>query len=84
MAPRVRILMPDGFREYFVYNDNRELGADVGREVVAVGSEVIYRSMVCEVLGSFEGIDGDRYAELLVKGALGGNITVQVEGKYEN
>ena len=41
MAQRIRVLMPEGFREFYIYDDNRALAADYTGGMLAAGEEVI-------------------------------------------
>lgn len=79
MAPRVQVLNPDGSKvEYPVYNDNRELAADFAAGFIWSGVEVIYRSMICEIMCTFEDEDGEKFCELIFKDGLGPTVTFSV------
>lgn len=78
MAQRIRVLMPEGFREFYIYDDNRALAADYIGGILAAGEEVIYRSLVCEIMNDFVDCDGDTYLALLMKGGLGNVIDFNV------
>lgn len=78
MAPRIQMMTPGGIREYPVYNDNRVLAADFAAGEIWSGVEVIYRSLICEVVCDFIDDEGVKYCELLFKEALGGEITFTV------
>jgi len=78
MAQRVKIMTDEGFREFPVYNDNRELASDFAAGVIWSGVDVIYRSLVCELLCEFIDEDGVKFCELLVKNGLGPNITFSI------
>lgn len=79
MAQRVQVLNPDGSKvEYPVYNDNRELAADFSAGLIWSGVEVIYRSMICEIMYEFEDEDGEKFCELIFKNGLMNNMTFRV------
>lgn len=79
MTQRVQVLNPDGSRaEYPVYNDNRVLAADFAAGLIWSGVEIIYRSLICEVVCDFEDCDGEKFCELIFKGGLGPNVTFSV------
>ena len=79
MAPRVQVMNPDGSKvEYTVYNDNRVLAADIAAGAIWSGVEIIYRSMVCEILCEFEDEDGEKFCELIFKNGLMNNMTFRV------
>lgn len=80
MAPRVRIMTDDGIKEYPVYADNRELARDFKSGHVWPGVEVIYRSMVCEIICDFVDDDRECFLELLFRNGLMNNISFTVCG----
>ena len=71
MAQRIQVQTPAGVREYAAYADSREMAAEYAAGTLADGAEIVYRGMICDVLGSFTDADGERQVQLLVKGTLG-------------
>lgn len=78
MAPRVQMMTDDGIKEYPAYNDNRELAKDFRDGSVWAGMEIIYKSMVCEILCNFIDEDGECFLELIFINGLIGNIQFTV------
>ena len=58
-------MTPTGVRELPYYLDNRDLAADWFAGVVKAFEEIIYRDLICEVIGDFVDDDGDKYTELM-------------------
>ncbi len=65
MAKRIVVRSPDGNREYMMFNDNVELAMAYRNKAVAVHDEVVYRGMICEIVGEFADEDGVVWPELL-------------------
>jgi len=78
MAAKVQVVMPDGKKEYFVYNDNREVEQDFQAGSIVAGDQVVYRGLICDVYCDFEDHDGDRFVEMLVVGQLGPQFSYSV------
>ena len=78
MGPRIKIMTPEGFHEYGVYDDNRVLAADYAAGTVRKFEEVIYRGVICEIVGDFTDDDGERFCELLAKRMIERNVTFTI------
>ena len=76
MAVRVRLLMPEGPREFYVYNDSREMTGDFLDGVLAMRDEIIYRGMLCEIIGQIIDVEGCKQLELLLLEQLGRTVTI--------
>lgn len=76
MAVRVRLLMPEGPREFYVYNDSREMTGDFLDGVLAMRDEIIYRGMLCEIIGQIIDAEGCKQLELLFIEQLGRAVTI--------
>lgn len=72
-------MTPDGVRDMAFYADNRELINDYLAGVIKGNEEVVYRDLICVVIGDFVDEDGCRYAELLAADGAGVNFTQRVE-----
>lgn len=78
MAQMVKILTPDGPKTYPVYNDNRMVAQEYTAGMIGLGSEIIYRGMICEVVKDFLDDDGVRYCELFFKALARQPITIMM------
>lgn len=67
MPGKAQIMTPEGVREFPLYMDNREVAADMRNGVIAQGSRIVYRNLICEVIGDFVDEDGETNAEMLVE-----------------
>ena len=54
-----------GIREIPLYMDNRDLTNDWLAGLIHPGEEIVYRNIVCEVIGDFVDEDGCKYTELV-------------------
>lgn len=66
MLGKAQIMTPTGIRELAMYADSRDLAADWAAGVIRRDEEIVYRDLICEVIGDFVDQDGDRYTELVV------------------
>lgn len=71
MLGRVRIMTPTGVRELPFYVDNRDLVGDWLSGAIKHDEEIVYRDMICEVIGDFVDEDGNKYTELLAVDGAG-------------
>jgi len=62
-----------------VYADNREIAQDYKAGQIWAGVDVIYRSLICEIICDFVDDDGLTFLELLSKNVLEPEITFTVE-----
>lgn len=66
MLGRASVTTASGMaREMPVYMDNRDLTADCTNGVIKKDDEIIYRNLICVVVGDFTDEDGVKYTELL-------------------
>lgn len=65
MANKVVLHTPGGNREYFWFNDNVELSMAYRNKEVALHEDVVYRGVICEIIGEFTDEDGILWPTLL-------------------
>ena len=66
MLGRATLMAPDGkVHEYAVYNDYRDIVHDMNRGDAHDWDEIVYRSMVCAIVGMFADEFGAMYTELM-------------------
>ena len=58
-------MTPAGVREMALYVDNRDLVTDWLAGVIRENEEIVYKNVICVVIGEFTDADGNRYTELL-------------------
>lgn len=64
-------MTPTGVHEYSFYADNRDLASDWVSGVIKPDERIVYRTLICEVIGDFVDEDGNKYTELLAVDGAG-------------
>ena len=68
-----------GVRELPFYADNWDLIKDWLSGVLKADDEIVYRNVICAVVGEFTDDDGERYTELLVVDGSGVSFVQQTQ-----
>lgn len=74
MIGRAQVMTQAGIREMPVYMDNRDLTNDWLAGLIQHEEEIVYRNIVCKVIGDFVDEDGCKYTELVVVDGTGINF----------
>lgn len=61
----VKVMTPEGERNYRFYFNNHELAKDYTDGVIHDLDELLYKDRICSVIGDFVDEDGELYLEML-------------------